>query len=106
MKFVLRPQRRRATQAESRIALFPFLAVLICTMGALIPLLTAITGIAKRQAEAASAAKAAEQTADVRTRLEDARWRSKQLHLSREKTEAQLAEARLELGHLEDHERR
>ncbi|MBU4399611.1 MAG: hypothetical protein KKE86_09795, partial [Planctomycetes bacterium] len=106
MKFVLRPQRRLATQAETRIALFPFLAVLICTMGALVPLLMAITCVAKRQAEAAALAKAAEQTADVRTRLEDARWRIEMLRQSRAKTEAQMADARLQLGHLEDHGRR
>ncbi len=106
MKFVLRPKRRHATRAESRIALFPFLAVLICTMGALVPLLMAITYVAKRQAEAAALAKAAEQTADVRTRMEDVRWRIEMLRQSRTKTEAQLADVRLQLGHLEDHERR
>ena len=106
MKFVLRPKRRRATQAESRIAMFPFLAVLICTMGALVPLLMAITFVAKRQAEAEALAKAAEQTGDVRMRLEDARWRIEMLRQSRAKTEAQLADARLQLGHLEDHGRR
>ena len=106
MKFVLRPKRRHATQAETRIALFPFLAVLICTMGALVPLLMAITYVAKRQAEAAALAKAAEQTVDVRTRMEDARWRIEMLRQSRAKTEAQLADARLQLGHLEDHGRR
>jgi len=51
MKFVLRPQHRTAPRAETRIALFPFLAVLICTMGALVPLLMAITYVAKQQAE-------------------------------------------------------
>jgi len=106
MKFVLRPQRRRDGRAESRIALFPFLAVLICTMGALVPLLMAITRAAKRQAEAAALAKVADQTTDVQTGREDAQWRIEHLKQSRRKTEDQLADARLHLGHLEEHERR
>ena len=43
MKFTLRSQRRRASQTGPGISLFPFLAVLICTMGALVPLLLAMT---------------------------------------------------------------
>ncbi|MBN1395732.1 MAG: hypothetical protein JW959_11980 [Pirellulales bacterium] len=105
MKFVHRPKRRRVNQAESRIELFPFLAVLICTMGALVPLLMAISYVARRQAEADALAKAAERTVETQTQLEDVRWRIDMLRQSREKTEADLASARLQLGHLEDHER-
>ena len=79
-------------------------------MGALVPLLLAITRTARVQAEAAAAAKLAEQAAqrgaEVRTRREDVQWRIGQLKRSREQTAAQLADARLELGHLEDHSRR
>ncbi len=106
MKFVHRPQRRRATQGETRIALFPFLAVLICTMGTLVPLLMVISYFARNQAKSDALAKAAGQTADVQTRTEDSRWRTEMLRQSRAKTEAQLADARLQLGHLEDHARR
>jgi hypothetical protein len=110
MKFTLRPQRRRASQTGPSISLFPFLAVLICTMGALVPLLLAITRTARLQAEAAATAKAAEQAAkygaEVRTQREDAQWRIEQLKRSRGQTAAQLADARLELGHLEEHSRR
>ncbi|NLF08370.1 MAG: hypothetical protein GX594_10380 [Pirellulaceae bacterium] len=106
MKFVLRPQHRTAPRAETRIALFPFLAVLICTMGALVPLLMAITYVAKQQAEQEAAAKAAKLSVEAQARIEDARWRSEQLVLTRQANEAKLAEMRLELSHLEDHERR
>ena len=106
MKFVHRPQRRRATQGESRIALFPFLAVLICTMGTLVPLLMVISYFARNQAKSDALAKVAEQAAEVQTRLEDTRWRIEMIQQSRAKTEAQLADARLQLGHLEDHARR
>jgi len=110
MKFTLRPQRRRASQTGPGISLFPFLAVLICTMGALVPLLLAMTRTARLQAEAAAIARAAQQAAKygaaVRMQREDARGRIGQLKRTREQTAAQLADARLELGHLEDHTRR
>ena len=47
-----------ASQTGPGISLFPFLAVLICTMGALVPLLLAISRTARLQAEAAALAKA------------------------------------------------
>ena len=55
MKFTLRPQRRHAARSGPGISLFPFLAVLICTMGALVPLLLAMMHTAHDQAEAAAA---------------------------------------------------
>ena len=110
MKFTLRSQRRRSSQTGPGISLFPFLAVLICTMGALVPLLLAITRTARLQGEAAAAAKlaqrAAQRSAELRIKREDVQWRIGQLKRSREQTAAQLADARLELGHLEDHSRR
>jgi hypothetical protein len=51
-------------------------------------------------------AKATEQGGQVETQREDVRWRVEQLKQSRTRTESQLADARLELGHLEDHSRR
>ena len=101
MKFTQRPQRRRSSQTGPGISLFPFLAVLICTMGALVPLLLAITRTARLQAEVAVAAKLAEQAAqrgaEVRIKREDVQWRIGQLKRSRQQTAAQLADARLEL---------
>lgn len=110
MKSTARFQRRRPSGSGTSISLFPFLAVLICTMGALVPLLLAISRTARQQAEAEALAKASEQAAqhatELQTQREDVRWRIEHLKRSRQQTEKQLVEARLELGHLEDHARR
>ena len=106
MKATQRTQRRSSRQTGPSISLFPFLAVLICTMGALVPLLLAITRTARLQAEAAALAKLSEQGAELQMQREDVRWRIEQLRRSRTRTESQLADARLQLGHLEDHSRR
>ena len=110
MKFTLRPQRRQSGRTGPGISLFPFLAVLICTMGALVPLLLAMMRTARLQAEADAVAKATEYAAqhsvEVQTKREDVQWRIEQLKGVRKQTEKQLADARFELGHLEDHSRR
>jgi hypothetical protein len=110
MKSTLRPHRRQAARTGPGISLFPFLAVLICTMGALVPLLLAMTQVARHQAEAEAVAKAAEAAAqhevELRTAREDVGWRIEQLKKCRKQTETQLADARLDLGHIEDHSRR
>ena len=91
------------------VSLFPFLAVLISTMGSLILLLVVFTRQARLQAAQASVAQTAE-TAQLQEDLERARgmaaWEKDELKKSREKTDAQLAQARLALGHVEDHTRR
>src|SRR5260221_11309580 len=43
---------------------------------------------------------------DAKTERESLEWDMEQLQASRAKTEAQLAEERLKLSHIEDHERR
>ena len=102
---------RRTVRGRSRCwttggtSLFPFLAVLICTMGALILLLVVIARQARLQAAQAAQAQVATDEEDLETAREMVHWRISELKTSREKTEAQLAEARLQLGHLEDHER-
>ncbi|HUT93768.1 MAG TPA: hypothetical protein VMY37_30175 [Thermoguttaceae bacterium] len=87
------------------MSLFPFLVVLMCTMGALILLLVIIA----RQARLQGAERASARNAEVRKDLEDAReWAQLEIseyQYSREKTESQLADARLALGHVEDHAR-
>jgi hypothetical protein len=99
-------QGRNRAKAAPNISLFPFLAVLICTMGALVPLLFAITRQARLQAAQAAAAKIADRKSEIQTEYQSGQWRIEQLKISREKTDEQLADARLELGHLEDHARR
>ena len=100
---------RSGRQTGASVSLFPFLAVLICTMGALIVLLVVLARQAKIQAvqtARVAAAKSDDQQKDLETAQEDAQWRIEQLQASREATESQLAEARLRLGHIEDHARR
>ena len=79
-------------------------------MGALVPLLLVVSRTARLQAEAAAAAAAAKEQAfaqtDLRQQREDVQWRIEQLRTARETTASQLADARLELGHREDHKRR
>ena len=106
MKYFLRQNRRSESKGEARISLFPFLAVLICTMGALVPLLMAITYVATQQAKQAAAEKIAKHAEHVETEIEDARWRIEQMQTIREANENELAQTRLELSHLEDHQRR
>ncbi|MGO9112970.1 MAG: hypothetical protein ACLP9L_27370 [Thermoguttaceae bacterium] len=89
-----------------RLSLFPFLAVLICTMGALMLLLLFVTRQARLQAAKETAAKNAEQQSSITSEMEMVEWRVEQLKKSRKETEAHRAEARLVLGHIEDHGRR
>ncbi len=111
MKSLWLARNRRHPQAGTRrgaprLSLFPFLAVLICTMGALMLLLLFVSRQARLQAGKVAAAKDAEQQSSIAAEMEMVQWRVEQLKKSRKETEAQLAEARLVLGHIEDHGRR
>lgn len=106
MRRTARTQDRRRPQAAASVSLFPFLAVLICTMGALILLLVVIARRSRLQAAQTAAAEAAERDDDLKKERELIQWRIEQMRISFEKTQSQLAEARLGLGHLEDHARR
>ncbi len=89
-----------------RLSLFPFLAVLLCTMGALVLLLLSVTRQARLQATREAAAKNAERQTSIAAEMDMVQWRVEQLKKSRGETETQLAEARLVLGHIEDHRQR
>ncbi len=97
---------RRGRRAAPSFSLFPFLAVLICTMGALVLLLLSVTREARLQAVRESSAKNAQRQSSIASEMEMVQWRVEQLKKSRAETEAQLTEARLALGHIEDHGRR
>ncbi len=101
---VFRNRLRR--QSTVSVSMFPFLVVLICTMGSLILLLVIIA----RQSRLQAAQHAATANAEIRRDLEDEReWAQVEIteyEYARQKTEKQLAEARLALGHVEDHARR
>ncbi len=100
--------RRRAPTGPA-ISLFPFLAVLLCTMGALLVLLVLFSRSAQ-QADATAAAEAArlqqeeaeERTADLALLRDELAWRLEQLRGVRDKTAADLAEARLRLAGIEE----
>ncbi|MHC4400824.1 MAG: hypothetical protein ACYTG0_14200 [Planctomycetota bacterium] len=105
MKPALAARYRNRPQSAAGVSLFPFLAVLISTMGALILLLVVIA----RQAQIQAADDVAVGNAEVQDDLDDARDMA-QLEIdeykkSRDRTRTQLSQARLALGHVEDHAR-
>ncbi len=87
------------------MALFPFLAVLVCTMGALIVILVVLARQAKVQAARAAQSRHAEQIEDLARQREMAEWRISTLAEARRQAQEQLASARLRLGHIEEHTR-
>jgi len=103
---MMRPSRTtRAHRAQTavKVSLFPFLAVLICTMGALILLLVVLARQARLQADQTAQVEVQRHQEDLQAELEMVQWRIEQLRASRAKTEEQLQQIRLLLGHLEDH---
>ena len=85
------------------ISLFPFLAVLLCTMGCLIVLLVMVVQQARVQA---SAVDDLDPQSDVlrQQRLEEEfRWQREVLEEKRQEAAEQLTERRLVLSHLESH---
>lgn len=87
--------------------MFPFLAVLLCTMGALIVVLVVIARHAQLQV-AAEAQRAADQAgqSELATKRDELQWRIDELKKSRDQTKKLLNEKQLELSHIEDHARR
>jgi hypothetical protein len=103
--------RRHRGKSQLGVSLFPFLAVLICTMGALIVLLLLIMQQARVQAQelavqTPSAEELAAAAAELQIKREDAQWRREALENQRAQGTQQLADQRLALAHLEDHIRR
>lgn len=110
-----RQRKHLRPRGENPVALFPFLAVLICTMGVLILLLVILVRQARfkllAEKQAASQPAVAQETSngdripsaeELRMLDEDIAWQEAQIRAAREKTQAQLTEARLILGHIED----
>ncbi|HEX3871184.1 MAG TPA: hypothetical protein VHV77_12145 [Pirellulales bacterium] len=98
-------KRQPPPKEAAGIALFPFLAVLLCTMGALLVLLVAIARHSRDQA-VRSARTETQVDEDFEVERDKLRWRIEQLRGSREKTLAQLTDERRELSHQEEHARR
>ena len=98
--------RRGGHSSANGIQLLPFLDILTCTMGALVTLLFAFARYGQQQVVKVVDAKQVAAEAAAAAEVEDLQWRTSVLRESREKTEADLGNARLELSHLEDHLRR
>lgn len=96
--------RRRASGGGAQ--LFSFLDAMICTVGALLVLLHAFAKHGQTQVAETAEAVATQTAGEEEDDREGLAWRIDQLKAARERTEAQLAEERLKLSHLEDHERR
>ncbi len=77
---------RKRPRPTPGVSLFPFLAVLICTMGALILLLVVIARQARLQAAHAVATKEVEQQEDHESELQTLQWEVEQLEDSRRTT--------------------
>jgi hypothetical protein len=84
--------------------MFSFLDAMICTMGALLVLLHAFAR--HGQDTVTQKAEARANSAEVKAEREDLQWRIAHLKESRDKSAADLADQRLKLSHVEDHERR
>jgi hypothetical protein len=103
--------RRQVATAAQGISLFPFLAVLLCTMGALIVVLVVLNRQSRlKAAHSAAEAETRESSAngaaaDARLRRVTAEWRLKHLRESRAKTQADLDRQRLRLSGVEEHRR-
>ncbi len=105
-------RRKHLRKKDAQVSLFPFLAVLICTMGALIVLLVVLVQQAKVQAEQAAenqrqqAAQASHVQEEQRLEQETYDWRLEVLRTQQEEIRRRLADERLKLSHVEDHYRR
>lgn len=96
--------RRSAPSSQALgVALFPFLAVLLCTMGALIVVLIVLSRQAHAQAKDSAQAASAEMQEKVEQAQQLLDFRIEQLRVQREKTQADLANRRFVLGQVEDH---
>ena len=98
--------RRTVRRQHVGVALFPFLAVLICTMGSLIVLLVLLVQQARLDARSIAAEQVVSAAADdqqFQQQLEEAQWKREMLEQSRSEKTQELAGSRAKLSHLEDH---
>ncbi|MBP86675.1 MAG: hypothetical protein CMJ64_08165 [Planctomycetaceae bacterium] len=104
--------RRRFRKQVVTPSLFPFLAVLVCTMGALIVLLVLVVQQARVYASSVAADEVAQKEDTLKLieqqqiEKEDYEWQREILEQQRTELTAALSDRRLELSHLEDHIRR
>ena len=92
----------RRAQTGPSISLFPFLAVLLCTMGSLLVLLVLFSRSAQEADSAAEQEAARLRQDELALARDELAWRLDQLQGVRERTAEDLARARLQLAGIED----
>jgi hypothetical protein len=102
--------RRHAADNSNAVSLFPFIAVLLCTMGALLVILVFVTRLARDRAQKVAAAELAApkplvDDSENRAQLERIRVQMTKLQSLRDKAERQLHDDEMRLAHLEQHMR-
>ena len=97
--------RRFGTREGVAISLFPFLAVLLCTMGALLVLLVLFGNSINQQEEHLAVEQSERIKAELRGRSDSLSWRLKQLSDMRSKTNDELESLRLQLAGIEENSR-
>jgi uncharacterized coiled-coil protein SlyX len=96
---------RKAAVAGPTISLFPFLAVLLCTMGALLVVLVLFSR-SVRQNETAKLDKEQESLVEeLELTRESLAWRREQMNGVRERTAEELTKARMQLAGIEESSR-
>ncbi len=96
--------RSRLRHTSSGFSLFPFLAVLLCTVGVLIVMLVLMVHMARVDAAEEESHQGLIEPADPqRIAQEDYQWKRELLEQQRVKVQADMAQKRLELSHLEAH---
>jgi hypothetical protein len=87
------------------ISLFPFLAVLLCTMGALLVVLVLFSRSAQHHAGVAQASQGARAEEDLVLARDDLAWRLEQTRGIRDRTAEDLAKVRMQLAGIEENAR-
>src|SRR5688572_18304859 len=102
--------RAKATDVSSPISLFPFIGILLCTMGALLVVLIAVSPSARevvsRQAASQRPPRNAEADRATQGKLQEVHQYVTELDRVRSEAEHKLREDQLRLSHLEGHMRR
>ena len=100
---------RARAQSGPTISLFPFLAVLLCTMGSLLVILVIFSRSAKQagiaaaeEAEAQAAAATTAERGELELAREELGWRIDQIRGVRDRTAEELARARMQLAGIEE----
>ena len=96
---------RRHVSTAPTVSLFPFLAVLLCTMGALLVLLVLFSRAAEDGKIAQTAVADRSRAEELELARDEFAWRLEQLATIREETAADLSRVRMQLAGIEDDSR-